>query len=126
MEFFAACNFYYHRKLFPLNRKIKFSYLLLSGVNDRAEDIFCLSELLKSNLASGTYRLQLLMYNPVPGDRFEKIAVERARQIKGHLLSLGVDTYLSLSRGVDVGGGCGQFAGKRQDNHAATSQVCFG
>lgn len=124
-EFFEACGIYYRRKLAPLNRKIKFSYLLLGGVNDSADDISTLISLLKSSLADETYRLQLLLYNPVPSDDFGKVTVYRAREIKNQLLESGVDAYLSLSRGTDVGGGCGQFAGQRQSGKASL-QECFG
>lgn len=124
-EFFEACDMYYRLKLAPLNRKIKFSYLLLGGVNDSMDDISELINLLKSNLADESYRLQLLLYNAVPGDAFGKVTVYRAREIKNQLLESGVDAYLSLSRGTDVGGGCGQFAGQKQSDKASL-QECFG
>lgn len=124
-EFFEAIDIYYRRKLLPLGRKIKFSYLLLGGVNDSAEDIADLIKLLKNNLPDDTYRLQLLLYNAVPGDAFGKVAVYRAREIKNQLLKSGLDAYLSLSRGADVGGGCGQFAGQKQAQKASLPE-CFG
>jgi Predicted Fe-S-cluster redox enzyme len=124
-EFFEAIDIYYRRKLLPLGRKIKFSYLLLGGVNDSTEDIVDLIKLLKNNLPDDSYRLQLLLYNAVPGDAFGKVAAYRAREIKNQLLASGVDAYLSLSRGTDVGGGCGQFAGRKQ-NPKASLQECFG
>lgn len=124
-DFFAACDLYYQRKLWPRGRQLKFSYLLLGGVNDSAEDMAQLADLMKSNLDPCTFRLQLLLYNAAPGESFQKISVPRAREIKNNLLESGLDVYLSLSRGTDVGGGCGQFAG-RKHNLNAPPQECFG
>lgn len=123
-EFFEACNIYYRRKLLPLSRKIKFSYLLLSGINDSTDDIAHLIDLLKNNLGEDTYRLQLLLYNAVPGDTFGKPTVDRAHEIRNRLRAAGIDAYLSLSRGTDVGGGCGQFAGQRQNDRASLQRCC--
>jgi 23S rRNA (adenine2503-C2)-methyltransferase len=121
-ELFGACGAYYQKKLLPFGRKIKFSYLLLSGVNDSDADAARLGRLLKNYLAEGSYRLQLLLYNSVPGGPFERTPVSRAREIRDQLAAAGVDAYLSLSRGADVGGGCGQFAGQRQNLGSALAK----
>jgi len=124
-DFFAASKLYYQRKLLPRGRQLKFSYLLLGGVNDSAEDLAQLAALMKNNLAPETYRLQLLLYNAAPGEVFQKVSVSRAREIRNQLLKSGLDVYLSLSRGTDVGGGCGQFAGQKRVENAPLHQ-CFG
>lgn len=121
-DLFKACNIYYRQKLSSSNRTIKFSYLLLSGINDSTDDIAHLIGLLHNNLTEGSYRVQLLLYNAVPGDSFGRTTIHRAREISDQLRAAGIDAYLSLSRGTDVGGGCGQFAGQRQSDRAALQE----
>lgn len=113
-DFFHACDYFYCQKLSAVNRKIKLSYLLLAGVNDQPADIAKLKRILKDNLADGSYRVQLLMYNGIAAGGFSGTSLDRARGIRDEMIESGVDAYLSLSRGTDIGGGCGQFAGSRR------------
>jgi 23S rRNA (adenine2503-C2)-methyltransferase len=94
-------------KRFPLKRRsrITFEYVLLSGVNDRAEDARRLAQL----LAGVRSKVNLIPLNAAAGIPFERPsdeAVDRFAQILAeHRLVVSV----RKSRGRDIRAACGQL-----------------
>jgi len=84
---------------------IQYQWTLLAGVNDSAEDIDALVQLL-----SGKYGvLNLIPFNTVEGAGFSRPPWERCREIARTLHRRGILTKLRDSAGQDIDGGCGQL-----------------
>ncbi len=108
-----SCNYYYSKKLSSFGEKIKFSYLLLEGINSNKSDIDELIKLLKNNVVNDTYQVQLLMYNKNDGMLFNRVSDLHASEILNYICNSGIDAYLKPSKGTDILGGCGQLAGRK-------------
>jgi 23S rRNA (adenine2503-C2)-methyltransferase len=85
------------------------SYLLLDGFNDSEQDAYNLLKLVDH----AHYRLQILLFNPIFGLPFVRVTDEKAYAFCEKLRRGGLDAYVTLSRGRDIDGGCGQLRIKR-------------
>jgi 23S rRNA (adenine2503-C2)-methyltransferase len=84
---------------------IQYQWTLIEGVNDSAEEIEGIAELL-----AGKYALMnLIPYNEVPGLPWRRPSAARAAEIARTLHRRGILTKLRQSAGQDVDGGCGQL-----------------
>jgi len=103
------------------NRKVMFEYLLIDGVNDRAEDAKNLAKLMKNSL----YHVNLIKYHDTGLARnASNLACEAGRadfkpspqakrtQFFDALKKLGVSATFRVSFGEDILAACGQLAGK--------------
>jgi len=103
------------------NRKVMFEYLLIDGVNDRAEDAANLAKLMKNSL----YHINLIKYHDTGLARnASNLACEAGRadfkpspqakrtQFFDTLKKLGVSATFRVSFGEDILAACGQLAGK--------------
>ena len=103
------------------NRKVMFEYLLIDGVNDRAEDAANLAKLVKNSL----YHINLIKYHDTGLARnASNLACEAGRadfkpspqakrtQFFDALKKLGVSVTFRISFGEDILAACGQLAGK--------------
>jgi len=103
------------------NRKVMFEYLLIDGVNDRAEDAANLAKLMKNSL----YHVNLIKYHDTGLARnASNLACEAGRadfksspqtkrtQFFDALKKLGVSVTFRVSFGEDILAACGQLAGK--------------
>ena len=103
-------------KRFPLKRRsrITFEYVLLSGVNDRAEDARRLAKL----LAGVKSKVNLIPLNAAAGIPFERPSDETvdrfARILADHQLTVSV----RKSRGRDIRAACGQLIVEGQKRSA--------
>ena len=70
-----AADAYFRRS----GRQVTFEYVLLRGVNDRAEDARALAELLEARKA----HVNLIPYNPVAGLPFERPSPAAIRSVRG-------------------------------------------
>ncbi|MEO7497441.1 MAG: RNA methyltransferase [Massilia sp.] len=84
---------------------IQYQWTLLEGVNDGADEIEGIVELLKGKYAV----LNMIPYNTIPDLAFRRPSWESARAIAATLHQRGVLTKLRDSAGQDVDGGCGQL-----------------
>ncbi len=84
---------------------IQYQYTLLAGINDSQTEIDRLLELFKGKYAV----LNLIPYNSLPNDDYQRPSGERIVQIVRYLHSRGVLTKVRNSAGQDVDGGCGQL-----------------
>jgi 23S rRNA (adenine2503-C2)-methyltransferase len=85
------------------------SYLLLKGFNDSDQDAANLLQLVNHE----HYRIQILLFNPIFGLPFVRVTEEKADAFCEKLKRGGLDAYVTLSRGRDIDGGCGQLRMKR-------------
>lgn len=106
-----ACEYYYKKKQKDsLGWKIKASYLLLDGFNDSDKHI---EELIKI-LDRDVFKVQILLYNENEKLPFKRPSIEKARSFEKKLNENGLETKISISKGQDIAGACGQMAGKKK------------
>lgn len=89
-------------------RSITFEYTLLDGVNDLDEHAHELAALLKYRDA----KVNLIPFNPFPGNRFKRSKPERIARFRDLLNGLGITTTVRRTRGDDIDAACGQLAGE--------------
>jgi len=89
-------------------RKVMFEYLMIDGVNDSEKSANELAVLLKKPL----YMINLIPYN-VTFDKFKPSSKEKIEKFKNILIKYGIETTQRESYGGDIGGACGQLAGKK-------------
>lgn len=92
---------------YPLKNRerITFEYLLLGGINDRPEHAFQLAKL----LAPLKSKLNLIVYNPVPGQPFVAPTPEAVEEFQKILWQKNITAILRKSRGADIAAACGQL-----------------
>lgn len=105
-----------HRYARATGYPMQVQWTLLDGVNDTAEEIDGLVQLLKGRYAV----LNLIPYNSVPGLPFRRPAWDKAVALARDLHARGVLTKLRNSAGQDVDAGCGQLRARalQQDGPA--------
>ncbi|MDT3721034.1 RNA methyltransferase [Pseudomonas oryzihabitans] len=89
---------------------IQYQWTLLSGINDSQEEMDELLRLLKGKYGV----LNLIPYNSLEVDDYQRPDGERIVQIVRYLHSRGVLTKVRNSAGQDVDGGCGQLRARAE------------
>jgi len=112
-ELMGACWRYVEGDDAASQRKkhVLFEYVMLSGVNDQAEQAHELAELLRGFPG----KVNLIPFNPFPESgyrRSSRNAVERFAKI---LNDAGILTLKRTTRGDDIDAACGQLAGDIDD-----------
>lgn len=106
-----ACEYYYEKKQKDtIGKKIKASYLLLKDFNDSDEHIEQLTKILNKDI----FKVQILLYNENEKLPFKRPSIEKARYFERKLNEKGLETRISISKGQDIAGACGQMAGKKR------------
>ena len=100
-ELLAACQKWFAKT----GREITLEYILLGGVNDRAEHARELAEVAKTLRAN----VNLIRYNEVKGMPFERPEDDAVRTFQTILRERGVNTHIRASRGRDIAAACGQL-----------------
>ncbi|MCS0584502.1 RNA methyltransferase [Massilia pinisoli] len=95
---------------------IQYQWTLLDGVNDGADELEALVDLLRGKYAV----LNMIPYNTNPGLPFQRPGWEKSRAIAAWLFERGVLTKLRDSAGQDVDGGCGQLRARAAGTHTVT------
>ncbi|UTH73774.1 RNA methyltransferase [Chromobacterium sp. IIBBL 290-4] len=90
---------------------IQYQWTLLAGVNDSLEELDAAIGLLKGKYGV----LNIIPYNSVEGDHYQRPTPERVEFIKRYLHGKGVLTKVRDSAGQDVDGGCGQLRARAAD-----------
>jgi len=94
-------------------RHITLEYVMLDGVNDRNKDI----ELLAGFVNSDRERVNLISFNPYPGNSYEGSSTQRMNEFAKRLISKGIRATVRRSRGQDIMAACGQLkAESKPDN----------
>lgn len=84
---------------------IQYQWTLLKGVNDGDDELDAVADLLKGKYGV----LNVIPFNSLEGDTYQRPDSERTREIVRYLHSRGVLTKVRNSAGQDVDGGCGQL-----------------
>lgn len=84
---------------------IQYQWTLLKGVNDGDDELDAILSLLKGKYGV----LNIIPFNSLEGDDYQRPDPERIREIVRYLHSRGVLTKVRNSAGQDVDGGCGQL-----------------
>jgi len=97
----AAADDYFQRT----GRRVTFEYVLLAGVNDRAEDARRLAALLAGRPAL----VNLIPLNPVEGLPFRAPSAEEVRRFAAQLERGGLNAQVRHRRGTKIDAACGQL-----------------
>lgn len=89
---------------------IQYQWTLLAGVNDGQDELDGLLRLLKGKFAV----LNLIPYNSLEGDSYQRPSGERIIEMVRYLHSRGVLTKVRNSAGQDIDGGCGQLRARAE------------
>lgn len=103
-------------------RRLTFEYCLFRGFNDSDKDAHALARLCHRVRA----KVNLIMYNRVPGISFERTSEVRLNAFMAHLSTRGVTVTVRRSRGTDIAAACGQLANQGEidlDKKAFDSQI---
>ena len=107
-ELMAACQ----RYLVKAPRDfITFEYVMLDGVNDKAQHARELIELVKDVPC----KFNLIPFNPFPNSGYERSTNENIRVFRDILQQAGFVVTVRKTRGDDIDAACGQLAGQVQD-----------
>ncbi len=91
-------------------RPLTFEYCLFRGFNDSDRDARALARLCHKVHA----KVNLIMYNRVPGIDFERTSEARLNEFMAHLSERGVTVTVRRSRGADIAAACGQLANQKE------------
>lgn len=111
-ELVAACRHYFEKT----GREITFEYILLAGVNDRAEHAEQLAKLVKQLRCN----VNLIRYNPVSPLPFGRPTSEATTRFQAILRKSGVNAHVRKSRGMDIDAACGQLRRRAQADAQVT------
>ncbi|MBB2497228.1 RNA methyltransferase [Aquipseudomonas ullengensis] len=90
---------------------IQYQWTLLKGINDSQEEMDAILRLFKGKYAV----LNLIPYNSLEADEFQRPDGDRIVQMVRYLHSRGVLTKVRNSAGQDIDGGCGQLRARAVD-----------
>jgi 23S rRNA (adenine(2503)-C(2))-methyltransferase len=93
------------------NRKVFLEYILFDKINDGEKDAKNLIEYIKSFKKPYLLHVNLIRYNEA-GNKFKASSAENTRKFKKYLEEENVNVSVRKSLGADIGGACGQLAGK--------------
>ena len=87
------------------SRRVSFEYILLAGVNDAPRQAEALAHLLRGFQS----HVNLIPYNPIGGEAFERPSAERVERFRQTLLDHHIAVSVRASRGLDQDAACGQL-----------------
>ncbi|MBS4536108.1 23S rRNA (adenine(2503)-C(2))-methyltransferase RlmN [Clostridium sp. D2Q-14] len=85
------------------NRRVTFEYTLINNINDKKEDAYKLSKLLKGMLC----HVNIIPLNPIKGS--ELIKSNYAKEFKDLLVQKGINVTIRREMGSDINAACGQL-----------------
>ena len=97
------------------NRFITFEYVMLRGVNDSLQH----ADQLADRLLGHPAKVNLIPFNPFPGNEFRRSSPEGIRQFQSRIRQRGLVATTRKTRGDDIDAACGQLAGKVSDRTRA-------
>ena len=86
-------------------RRVSFEYILLGDVNDNNEHAEELADL----VGGFQSHVNLLAYNPIDGEDFQRPSLKRVQNFMNVLEKRGIAVSLRTSRGLDTNAACGQL-----------------
>ncbi len=91
-------------------RRVSFEYILLGNLNDRPEH----AEELADRVGGFQSHVNLIAYNPIEEEEFQRPSRERIEGFRRVLERRGIAVSLRASRGLDQDAACGQLRRSRQ------------
>ncbi|MFC3874922.1 23S rRNA (adenine(2503)-C(2))-methyltransferase RlmN [Neisseria musculi] len=107
-ELMAACSRYLDKA--PRDF-ITFEYVMLDGINDKAQHARELIELVRNVPC----KFNLIPFNPFPNSGYERSSNENIRVFRDILQQAGFVVTVRKTRGDDIDAACGQLAGQVKD-----------
>jgi 23S rRNA (adenine2503-C2)-methyltransferase len=89
---------------------IQYQWTLLKGINDSQDEMDGIIRLLRGKFAI----MNVIPYNSLDDDQFQRPAADRIHQIMRYLHQNGVLTKVRNSAGQDIDGGCGQLRARAE------------
>jgi len=99
-------------------RRVSYEYVMLGGVNDAAARADQLGRLLRGRLA----HVNLIPYNPIPGDPYRASAPRDIEAFRGRVRQHDIECTVRDTRGRDIAGACGQLRAEALDLAAAAAR----
>ena len=87
------------------SRRVSFEYILLAGVNDAPQQ----ADALAHQLRGFQSHVNLIPYNPISEDTFERPSEQRVERFRQRLLEQHIAVSVRASRGLDQDAACGQL-----------------
>ncbi len=94
-----------HEYVKRTGRRVTFEYVMLDGLNDDPR----LGAELGRRLQGLNCHVNLIPFNPIPGDLFQPSPAGRTQDFASALNRSGITATIRLKRGVDMDAGCGQL-----------------
>lgn len=91
------------------NRRVTFEYILLKGINDSFD---CAEQLAKLINKSSTYIVNLIPYNPVDENSFQRSDDESVHKFFSYLKKQHINVTVRKEFGNDIDAACGQLRAK--------------
>ncbi|HSW71411.1 MAG TPA: 23S rRNA (adenine(2503)-C(2))-methyltransferase RlmN [Gammaproteobacteria bacterium] len=104
----AACKEYFKN---DKRRSVTMEYVMLDGVNDRAEHAKQLINLLQGMKV----KINLIPFNPFPYTNYKRSSQETIAHFQKLLMKSGLHTTVRKTRGAEIDAACGQLVGKVSD-----------
>jgi 23S rRNA (adenine2503-C2)-methyltransferase len=106
-DLFAACDEYIRET----NRRLSLEWALIEGVNDTAAQAHRLADRIRKGLQKPLVHINLIPLNPIRRYKGIPSTAQRIAAFRSVLEAEGLACTVRLSRGTDIGAGCGQLAG---------------
>jgi 23S rRNA (adenine2503-C2)-methyltransferase len=110
-ELLEACR----RFPLPSRRMITFEYVMIAGVNDRAQDARNLTKLLRPLRA----KINLIPLNPFEGSSFQRPEEAVVLAFQKILTDQNFTAMIRWSKGQDIGAACGQLRARQAEPSGA-------
>jgi 23S rRNA (adenine2503-C2)-methyltransferase len=108
-DFLASVKTYLHRS--AAAKKVTVEYVMIDGVNDSVAHARKLARLLKGI----PNKINLIPFNPFPGNDYKTSTEENMRAFELELLSHAMIVTRRKTRGDDIDAACGQLVGQVND-----------
>ncbi|MCF7820997.1 MAG: 23S rRNA (adenine(2503)-C(2))-methyltransferase RlmN [Mariprofundaceae bacterium] len=92
-------------------RHITLEYVMLTGINDRPEDV----DLIAGFVNRDRERVNLISFNTYPGSSYTGSSMQHMNEFAKQLISKGIRATVRRSRGQDIMAACGQLKAENRD-----------
>ena len=106
LELSEAIKYFYKKT----GSRITYEYLMLGDVNDSIDDARALTEFTKISPC----KINIIEYNPHPGDIFKKTNNSALENFVRHIESCNIVVTIRKSKGLDIAAACGQLANMKK------------
>jgi 23S rRNA (adenine2503-C2)-methyltransferase len=97
------------------NKRVSYEYIMIKGLNDKEDHARQLVELFANRLA----HINLIPYNPIRGESFERSKRDQTEYFKSILEDHGISVSIRYTMGDDIDAACGQLADDENQKHKA-------